>query len=233
MILMRVALPDLARMACASKLCRVLCSEEPLWQQLTLQLDLRSELQFKARAAHMALLQHSVRAKHTDGTILSTLSQATWRQTALALLAKHPRILTALRCSSPPDDVAIAAAARTPPAVAIHSDFLYRRWLRCHCDLRGFLPPLQHVPRADARQLTPAAFRDTYDHACAPVVLLHAMADWPSGTVCLSEVYASVRAGMTSGSMCDQRSSASMLHLHNTLRAFSIFDAAGRRHSSK
>ncbi len=204
MILMRVALPDLARMACASKLCRVLCSEEPLWQQLTLQLDLRSELQFKARAAHMALLQHSVRAKHTDGTILSTLSQATWRQTALALLAKHPRILTALRCSSPPDDV-----------------------------LRGFLPPLQHVPRADARQLTPAAFRDTYDHACAPVVLLHAMADWPSGTVCLSEVYASVRAGMTSGSMCDQRSSASMLHLHNTLRAFSIFDAAGRRHSSK
>ncbi|KAG2440826.1 hypothetical protein HXX76_003681 [Chlamydomonas incerta] len=113
--------------------------------------------------------------KHQEGLV-------NWRQTALASY-RGPKAV-------PPE--AVAAAARPPaPLPGLASLFLYKRWYRCHVDLRGFLPPPDSatVPRvaaggaaAGGAAMSPAEFRQRFDGPGLPVLLQGLQDGWPAAS---------------------------------------------------
>ncbi|KAL6765069.1 hypothetical protein V8C86DRAFT_1026211 [Haematococcus lacustris] len=108
-----------------------------------------------------------------------------------------------------PSTHSVQQAAVPPSPTPLASDFLYRRWLRCHIQLAGFVPVHpSHAPAAyldasgqairpcsssssnsNARSidyvpitdLTAQSFLERYDLPCRPCVLDNAMEDWPAG----------------------------------------------------
>ncbi|ETV86432.1 hypothetical protein, variant [Aphanomyces astaci] len=82
-----------------------------------------------------------------------------------------------------------AAMSRPParpsialPTNAFTSDFLYRRYCRCHMDISSFTPPSvdTRIPRVSMTTLTPTLFFGQY--ARRPVILTDAISSWPSFT---------------------------------------------------
>ncbi|RHY84307.1 hypothetical protein DYB26_008132, partial [Aphanomyces astaci] len=82
-----------------------------------------------------------------------------------------------------------AAMSRPParpsialPTNAFTSDFLYRRYCRCHMDISSFTPPSvdPRIPRVSMTTLTPTLFFGQY--ARRPVILTDAISSWPSFT---------------------------------------------------
>ncbi len=151
----------LAALGCTSKAMRVLACEEPLWQQLCLRLGVdvlpESEpLTYQVRrdggppSSHSPAPQRTLWAGPSASAAARDLrAQANWRQTALGVLARH-----ASSCAEPagarrvPPPAAVEAAARPPAPVPLQSDFLYRRWLRCHMHPLGhYLGALPHEHR--------------------------------------------------------------------------------------
>ncbi|GFH14857.1 uncharacterized protein HaLaN_10984, partial [Haematococcus lacustris] len=173
LLLLRLSIVDVVRLACTSRALRLICCEEPLWQQLCL---LQADELVDAGCSYASIK-----------------FLANWRQTALHMLASAPKpppppplsstslgtanaSLSAARSphiSSGTDNVAnssdshvisgnssgetVAAwsvfnpqytpsahslqqAAVPPSPTPLASDFLYRRWLRCHIQLAGFVP---------------------------------------------------------------------------------------------
>ncbi|KAJ0403022.1 hypothetical protein ATCC90586_004725 [Pythium insidiosum] len=79
--------------------------------------------------------------------------------------------------------------ASLPPPLQVRgfgSDFLYRRWCRCHMPLAAFVPPtptpalpaVQRMRRLDVRALSYRQFYEQY--ARVPFILEHAISSWPA-----------------------------------------------------
>lgn len=80
------------------------------------------------------------------------------------------------------DAASAAAAGPPPPLPGLVSDFLYRRWYRCHTQLCHFLPAADAVPRVTHGTLDRALFAARYDAPAQPVILTGFMAaEWPPG----------------------------------------------------
>ncbi|KXZ56197.1 hypothetical protein GPECTOR_1g170 [Gonium pectorale] len=95
-----------------------------------------------------------------------------WRQTALAAYTARPV----------PQEVVQTAGRPLPPLTGLQSAFLYRRWYRCHVDVRGFTPPPDSagVDVVPAGGMSPGEFLERFDRPSMPALLTGLQDKWPA-----------------------------------------------------
>lgn len=127
-------------LSCASRVCRVFASEEPLWMHLAMQ-QYRGKLSYKG----------------------------SWRKTALCWWREG---------KTPEEDIE-RAMRPVPSLLGFESLFLYKRWYRCHVDLRDFFPPAQHIPTVCYEDISVEVFSSLFEGQCQPVMVSGVTASWP------------------------------------------------------
>eukprot|EP00898_Chlorokybus_atmophyticus_P004325 jgi/Chlat1/4894/Chrsp31S04908 len=103
--------------------------------------------------------------EETEGHVVF---RGSWRKTALERL-----------CGT---SVAGAINAHRLRVEDFTSDFLYRRWYRCHVNLAGFMPLAEGVERCSTSGMNADAFAAAYDLKQVPVMLTDVAEGWPART---------------------------------------------------
>ncbi|KAK9830262.1 hypothetical protein WJX72_010661 [[Myrmecia] bisecta] len=129
---------------------------------------------------------------------------------------------TALFHSSPSGAAAQGPVCPLPVAapVGFHSLFLYRRWYRCHLDVRGFWPPQQQVPRVSGADLSLEQFTAEYDQRSSPVMLTGLTQGWKASAWDVQSLVAEYR------DVCFQASKPAGGNVPMTLRDYMAYAVA-------
>eukprot|EP00884_Botryococcus_braunii_P012656 jgi/Botrbrau1/21391/Bobra.0216s0011.1 len=104
-------------------------------------------------------MKYCLRGKRTSLCYLGS-----WRATALAEKA----------CTR---DIQATVDRKPFPLPGFYSDYLYRRWFRCHMSVGDFVPPIVSQLGV-CSTLDPNDFDMIYDVPCRPTVLVNAMDTW-------------------------------------------------------
>lgn len=174
LILQRSDVPTVGVLSTVSKLLRLFCEEEPLWQYLALSKHKDGPLFWKGTWKETVLFN---RSRWVLGFLAANLYlKSMWVDDILFKSSVH--------CRHNIHDGTLSEDSGSVNIVQhiqnFRSLFLYKRWYRSHMDVRSFLPSTCGVDKRDGCCMTHDSFYEEYDKVKKPLILSGLQSKWRS-----------------------------------------------------